>query len=145
MTGAHRSGDGEPASHALVTRWFARGYTAGMSRAARSLFVFGIYIVVVGLALVAAPDFLMRLLRLPPATAGWARIVGLLTIVLGSYDITGSRAECRPYIRASVPLRLGFAAGTIVLVLAGQMPVTVALLGSTDIAGALWTSFALRS
>jgi len=115
-----------------------------MSRPARSLFVFGIYILIVGVALVVIPAPLVSLLRLPPATVGWARVVGLLTIVIGAYDVTGSRAECLTYIRASIPVRFGFAAGTIVLVLLGQMPFTIALLGATDIAGALWTAFALR-
>ena len=116
-----------------------------MSRAARSLFLFGIYVVVVGVALVAAPEFLMRLLRLPPATVGWARVVGLLTIVIGAYDVTSSRGECMPNIRASIPVRFFFAAGTIALVLLGEMPVTVALLGATDIAGAIWTWVSLRA
>lgn len=87
----------------------------------------------------------MRLLRLPPATVGWTRVIGLLTIVIGAYDVTGSRAECLPYIRASIPVRFFFAGGTIVLVLLGQMPLTVALLGATDIAGAIWTWASLRA
>lgn len=116
-----------------------------MSRAARSLFVFGIYVAAVGVAFIAAPDPLMRVLALPPATAGWARVVGLLAVVIGAYDIVGARAGCAPYIRASVPVRLFFASGTILLVLLGQMPVTVVLLGATDIAGAVWTFVALRA
>ncbi|MCU1227625.1 MAG: hypothetical protein JWO97_509, partial [Acidobacteria bacterium] len=54
-----------------------------MSKPARTLFVFGVYVVVVGIAFVVAPEMLMSLLRLPPATAGWARVVGLLALVIG--------------------------------------------------------------
>jgi hypothetical protein len=108
------------------------------------LFAFGVYVVVVGIAFVVAPEMLMSLLRLPPATTGWARVVGLLALVIGTYDIIGARAECLPYIRASVYVRCCFAAGTAALVVFGQMPATVLLLGFTDLAAAMWTALALR-
>jgi len=116
-----------------------------MSRAARSLFVFGMYVVAVGEALIAAPAQFASLLHLPPATVGWVRVVGLLSVIIGTYDTVGSRAGCIPYIRASVPVRFGFAIGTALLVVFGQMPATILLLGATDIAGALWTAFELRA
>lgn len=116
-----------------------------MSRAARSLFLFGAYVFLVGVALLAAPDALAFLLRLPPATTGWVRVVGLLALVIGAYDMVSSRGGCLPTIRASVPVRFGFAAGTALLVLSRQMPLSVLLLGLTDAAGAVWTAVALRS
>ncbi len=116
-----------------------------MSRSARSLFVFGIYVMVTGIAFLVAPGFLSSTLQLPPATVGWARVIGLLALVIGAYDIVGSRAECTPYIRASVPVRFGFATGTVLLVVFGQMPATILVLGATDIAGALWTAFTLKA
>ena len=115
-----------------------------MSRAARSLFVFGIYVVLMGAGFLAAPELLTGMLKLPPATAGWARLVGLLALVIGSYDIVGARAESVAYMKASVYVRIGFAIGTAFLVAFGQMPGTLLLLGASDIAGALWTAFALR-
>jgi len=115
-----------------------------MSRAARSLFVFGIYVVVMGLGFLAAPGPLTAMLKLPPATVGWARLVGLLALVIGSYDMVGARAESLAYMKASVYVRIGFAIGSALLVAFGQMPATLLLLGATDIAGALWTAFALR-
>lgn len=116
-----------------------------MSRPARSLFIFGIYVVLVAIAFLAIPERLIALLQFPPATVGWARVLGLLALVIGSYDIVGARAESVPYMRASVWIRCGFAAGTFILVALGQMPVTLIPLGASDIAGALWTAFALRA
>jgi hypothetical protein len=115
-----------------------------MSKPARTLFAFGIYVVAVGIAFVVAPAMLMSLLQLPPATAGWARVVGLLALVIGSYDIIGARAECLPYIRASVYVRVCFAGGCAALVAFGQMPKSVLLLGFVDLAAAVWTALALR-
>jgi hypothetical protein len=115
-----------------------------MSKPARTLFAFGIYVVVVGIALVVAPAIVTTLLKLPPATVGWARVVGLLALVIGTYDIVGARAESLPYIRASVLVRVCFAAGCAALVACGQMPMSLLLLGFIDLAAAVWTALALR-
>lgn len=116
-----------------------------MTPAARSLFLFGIYVLVVGVAFIVAPLPLMVLLHLPAATVGWARVVGLLALVIGSYDTVAGKSGNLAHIRASIPVRIGFAAGTALLVLFAQMPPLVLLLGATDVAGAVWTAVALRS
>jgi uncharacterized protein YjeT (DUF2065 family) len=116
-----------------------------MSHAARSLFAFGIYVIVTGLALLAAPATFVRVMQLPPVDDGWIRMIGLLAVVIGVYDVVGARNELRPYVRASVPIRFGFAAGVVLLVATGQLGPTVLLFGATDVAGAIWTALALRS
>lgn len=97
-----------------------------------------------GVLFLAIPETLLRVLRLPAAPAGWLRIIGLLALVIGAYDLVGARAESLPYIKASVPLRFGFAAGMTLLVVLGQMPATTLPLGAIDAAGAVWTMIALR-
>ena len=56
-----------------------------MSRAARSVLVFGLYLVVVGIALIVAPNPLLVLLRFPASTEIWPRVVGVLALVLAHY------------------------------------------------------------
>lgn len=94
-----------------------------MTKPAKSLFIFGIYAVITGLAFIIAPDAVFSLLHLPPIPSGWARVIGLLALVIGTYDIVSGRTEFMPLIRASVFVRLGFAAGIILLVIVGQMPI----------------------
>lgn len=115
-----------------------------MSRAARSLFAFGVYVVIVGLSFLIAPEAVLGALRLPPLPVGWARVIGLLGLVIGSYDIVGARAGSLLYIKASVYVRFGFAAGVALLVAFGQMPLAALPLGVVDAVGATWTAFALR-
>jgi hypothetical protein len=110
-----------------------------MSRPARTLFAFGIYVVLAGLVFLIAPDVLISLLRLPPSPPGWPRIVGVLALVIGTYDLVGSHSECLPYIKASVPVRFAFAAAMTILFLFRQMPVTILAFGAVDAAGAVWT------
>ena len=112
-----------------------------MTKAAKSLFIFGIYAVLAGLAFVAVPEALISTLHLPAISSGWARAIGLI----GTYDIVSARAESMPLIRASVFVRLGFAVGITLLVIVGQMPISTMPLGAIDAAGAIWTAFALKS
>jgi hypothetical protein len=127
--------------------YFARvGYDppALMSRPARTLFAFGLYVVLTGLIFLTAPDFLIASLRLPPSPPGWPRLVGVLALVIGTYDLIGAHSECLPYIKASVPIRVAFAISMTILFLTRQMPVTVVAFGAIDAAGAIWTWAALR-
>jgi hypothetical protein len=115
-----------------------------MSAAARSLFVFGLYAVLAGLGLVLVPAFVLGFLGFPPATDGWVRVVGVLAMCVGAFHLVSARHESRPYLRASVIVRLGFALGLTALVVTAQMPRALLLLAAADVLGAAWTGLALR-
>ncbi len=116
-----------------------------MSPAARSVFVFGIYVLAVGAAVTLAPDVLLRLLQFPPATDGWIRMVGVLSLVIGTYDVVSGRSNAVANIRASVPIRFAFALACTVLVALRYLPPQLLPLAAIDVAGAVWTMLALRS
>ena len=116
-----------------------------MTKAAQSLFIFGIYALLTGTAFIVAPETLLSMMQLPAMPSGWARVVGLLALVIGTYDIVAARAGFLTFIKASVWVRLAFAGAAILLYLFGQMPVGVILLGAVDAAGAIWTAFALNA
>ena len=115
-----------------------------MPPAARSLFAFSIYVLAASASFLVAPSTMVGLLRLPPVGDGWIRVVGLMGLVIGAYDLVGSRANLLPYIRASVWTRAGFAAGMTLLVALGQMPPTALGFAIMDAAGAAWTAKALH-
>ena len=116
-----------------------------MSRAAVSVFAFGIYLVALGLALLVVPNVLLSLFAYPSTTEIWIRILGFILVVLGYYYIVAARHELTPFFRASVygrPAVLVCFAGFALLGIAE--PVLV-LFGGIDLLGAIWTAFALRS
>ena len=117
-----------------------------MSPAARSLFVFGLYAILAGLGLVVAPAMVLGLLGFPAVatTDGWVRVVGVLAVCVGCYHIVAARNELSSYLRASVPVRIGFALGLGALVVAGFMPRALLLFAVIDLLGAVWTAWALR-
>ncbi len=115
-----------------------------MSPAAKSLFVFGIYVVAAGAGLLLIPGLVLGTLGFVPAQDGWVRVVGALAMVVGAYHMVGARHNLRPYIRASVWGRVGFGVLLGSLVVASVMPTPLLLFAAIDLAGAAWTAIALR-
>ncbi len=116
-----------------------------MTKSEKSLFYFGIYVVSTGLIFLTVPEILFSLTHLPSMPTGWSSVVGLLALVIGAYDIFAAKNGIKPFIKASIYVRLGFMLGTIMLVLIGQMPLTLIILGAVDGLAAVWTAFALKS
>ena len=116
-----------------------------MSSAARSLLVFGIYVVSAGLALVLAPHLVLRLLGFPPAPDGWVRVAGVLSFFIGCYHIVGALYHLEAYIRATVYARIALAVVFGAFVVLRVMPAPLLLFGIVDLLGAAWTSYALRA
>jgi len=116
-----------------------------MTKAAQSMYVFGVYGALTGMGFVIAPETMISTLHMAPISPGWARTIGMLAFIIGVDDIVAARAECVPFLKLSVPLRYGFATGITTLVVTGQMSVTTLGFGAVDLVGATWTMLALRS
>src|SRR5205085_4657711 len=78
---------------------------ADLSSPAKSLFVFGIYLLLLGALLVLAPNPMLALFRMAPTVEVWIRVVGMLVLVIGALDTLSALAELRAVMRCSVPLR----------------------------------------
>ena len=115
-----------------------------MSPAARSVQVFGIYLVATGALLFAAPNLLLGLLGMPPAQEVWIRVLGLIVAVLGTYYLVAAARGLEPFFAATLVVRpLVFVAFTA-LALLGVAPLQLIAFGVVDLLGALWTWRALR-
>jgi hypothetical protein len=86
---------------------------------------------------------MISLNKLPELPTGWTRVVGMLAFIIGVYDIVSGRANFKPFIKASIFVRLGFTVGASLLVIAGEMPPAALVLGIVDGLGAVWTILAL--
>jgi hypothetical protein len=115
-----------------------------MSRAAQASFFFGLYVVVLGALLVAAPNVLLTTFAFPPTSEPWIRVLGLVAGVLGTYYVQAGRTENVAFFRMSVPGRVGVFVGFGVFVLLGWAGPQLVLFGGADLAGAVWTAWALR-
>jgi hypothetical protein len=116
-----------------------------MSRPAVSIFVFGIYLLVLGSTLVLAPVSLTGLFGLDAPQEVWIRVVGVVAGVLGFYYVFTARREAKDFFWATVwgrPVVIIFFTAFVLLDLAE--PVLI-LFGAVDLFGAGWTFATLRA
>jgi hypothetical protein len=115
-----------------------------MSRAAKSLFVFGIYLCGLGLFLLLGPNLLLRLFSVPPTHEVWIRINGMLVLCLSFYYVQAARNELTNFIRWTVWARIAVIFYFAAFVLLISAPKALLLFGLIDLLAALWTWLALK-
>jgi hypothetical protein len=57
----------------------------GMSRAGTSIFLFGIYLVILGLIFSLVTNTLLSIINLPDSQEVWIRLVGMLLLIMAFY------------------------------------------------------------
>lgn len=115
-----------------------------MANSARSVFVFGIYLAVLGIGLLVAPGPMLAPFGLPAPQEVWVRVGGMVIAFLGGYYILAARHGLRPFLAWTVATRASVIVVFAVLVGAGLGPAVLLLFGAVDLAGAVWTWAALR-
>ena len=115
-----------------------------MTKAARSVLLFGYYLVVTGVVLYTVPNILLNLLRLPPTTEPWIRVIGIPVGAMGVLHVAAARANIVAFFRVSIWTRIIPVIGFSLLALLRLAPPSLVLFGLVDGATALWTRAALR-
>ena len=115
-----------------------------MSKAARSLFVFGVYLILLGLFLLIAPNTLITFFGLPTTSDIWIRVVGMLLVLLAYYDIQAARKNLTNFFRWSVVARMSVIVFFAVFVILDLVKPILLLFGGVDLLAAVWTYIALR-
>jgi hypothetical protein len=116
-----------------------------MSNAAKSVLVFGIYLVVVGLVFLVVPNLGLTLFGLPPTTEPWIRVVGLIVVRVGYLYVQAGRHELMSFFRATLIERAIYIVVVIVLIVTGILQPILILFPVIDLLGAIWTGMALRA
>lgn len=115
-----------------------------MSRAARSLFIFGVYLEFLATTLIFVPNVLLNAFGVASTHENWIRVVGVLTGVIGIYYLVASRRDFAPIIAASVPVRFALTASFVAFVILDRADPSILFFGVADAVGATWTWLALR-
>jgi hypothetical protein len=116
-----------------------------MNYPGRTVFVFGCYMLLLGVPLLLAPNLLLGLFGFPPTDEVWVRILGLLVLYLGAYYMLAGRKGIAPFIAATVPIRASVIFVFAAFVAADMVSPMLLVLGVPDVIGAWWTWQALRS
>ena len=115
-----------------------------MSQAAKSLFVFGIYLCGLGLILVLVPNLILQVFRVPPTNEVWIRVDGMFVLCLSYYYVQTARNELTSFIRWTVWARVVVILFFGGFVLLASAPRALLLFGLIDLLSAIWTWLALR-
>ena len=116
-----------------------------MSKAAFTIKAFAVYLVVLGVVLLVAPNVLLATFGFPLTTEVWLRVLGLVVINLAVYYWFAAKSEARPFFQASVFTRGFILLGFTALASLGLAKPMLILFGALDALGGVWTWFALRS
>lgn len=115
-----------------------------MNNSSKSVLVFGAYLIGMGVGFVAMPNVLLGMLGFPATDEVWSRVVGVLALVLAFYYIQAARSEVRPFLQWTVYTRMAVFLSFVGFTVTGVAGPMMIVLGSADLAGALWTEWALR-
>jgi len=116
-----------------------------MSKSGVSVFVFGLYLTVLGIVLLVVPNFLLRMFFLPNTTEVWIRVVGMLLLFLAFYYILAARKGMSDFFQWTVYVRSSVIVFFTVFVLLGFSSPPLILFGVMDLLGAIWTGLTLQS
>jgi hypothetical protein len=116
-----------------------------MTRPARTVFVFGVYLFLLSAILLIAPNLLLTLFGAPTTNEGWIRVVGMLVFLLGFYYVQAARKNLAAFFPWTIPARASVIVFLTVFVLLGFLAPVLILFGAVDLAGAVWTWLALRA
>lgn len=116
-----------------------------MSKAGLSVFVWGLYLLVVGLSFLLIPNLLLPMIGLATTIEVWVRVIGVLIITLGAYDLLIARNNFTPMILATVPGRIFFGASLIMFYVIGYAGAGLVLFGGLEILGATWTWLGMQA
>jgi hypothetical protein len=115
-----------------------------VSKAAISVFVFGIYLVLIGIGFLLAPNLVLGLFGFPATTEPWIRIVAMFMLILAYFYIQAARKEMTGFFRLTVHHRVSVIVFFVAFVAFGLAQPMLIGFGVLDLLAAIWTALALR-
>lgn len=116
-----------------------------MSKSALSIFIFSLYLLMIGAGLVFVPNVLLAWFDLAATQEVWIRLVGMLVFILGAYYFLAARNGFKPFFQWTVYGRVAGSVAYLMLVALKLAPTIFIVLAITDLLTALWTYHCLRT
>jgi len=117
-----------------------------VKKSAASMFVWGIYAVLSGITFLLVPNLPLTMLGLGESQEVYPRLLGVAITMLGYFYLRAARHKSMtPLYAWSVHARLGLAGAILILVILGLAKSAMLGFAVTELAGSLWTTFALRA
>ena len=118
-----------------------------MSKAAKTILCFGIYLILLGISMMVIPNILLAIFTIPLTNEVWIRIVGMIVLLLGYIYIRAALNEegMTHFFRWTVHTRSSVIVFLAIFVLFGFAKPILILFGVMDLLAAAWTGPSLRS
>ena len=115
-----------------------------MSSTAKSVFYYSFYMMGMGLGLLFIPGLILGVFGFDATNDIWIHVLGLFAFCAGMLYFYCGRTNQIGFFRISIIERIVFFLGMMGIVLFLQTNPVLALIGSVDLFGAIWTSITLR-
>jgi hypothetical protein len=113
-----------------------------MDKASKSVFYFGIYILITGLTLLLAPSILLKLLMIDDSPNIWMQLLGLALCALGYYYSKAARDNNIDFYKGTIPVRIAQLGVVILLVWIYDGPyILIGVSGIEALAGIITYTF----
>lgn len=115
-----------------------------MTNSAKTVFVFGLYLALVGLTLLLTPNFFLGTIGMPETNEVWIRFSGVLVMALAVYYVVAARHNLSIILKTTAYIRSTIIIFFAVFVYMDLMKPVMLLFGAVDLAGAIWTYTAMK-
>ena len=115
-----------------------------MSYAAKTIFIFGLYMVITGLVLLIVPEVLFNVADHPTPPDVMSRIAGMLLLLFSYMYFRSALDEVTQFFHWTVHMRPFIIVFLIVFYLLDLASPIIITFGVIDLVGALWTWWAIR-
>lgn len=115
-----------------------------MSQSAFSIYIYGFYLLAIGLILFLIPGLLMSVFSIVTADDLWVRLLGLFSVVVGIYYLYAAHNNLTAFFKISVVGRIIYVGGVIFLVIMNIAPSVLLLFEVFEMTGAMWTLYSLK-
>jgi len=114
-----------------------------MNVATLSIFIWGIYVLLIGLLLVFIPSKTLALCGQENPKDHWVRVSGIIIISLGYFYLNAAQNEVYSFYQASIYARFAGLIGILGLTIFKMAKPRIIFFGIIDALGAIWTLLAL--
>lgn len=115
-----------------------------MRRTIITIRTYSFYLFLMGSGMMIMPNFLLSIFGFAENKEIWIRVLGLFTFTTGFYYFYSSLHKQEAFFKATIYGRIFFFVVTLAFVLLFQQSLMLALIGSVDLIGAIWTYSTLR-
>lgn len=115
-----------------------------MSKSAKSVFIYGVYLAINGLLLLSVPNVLLNSLRIEPTTEVWIRLAGILLMAVSVYYFIAAKQELAVIMKATAFIRFSIIFFFAAFVLLDLVSPGIMVIAAIDFLGGAWTFWMLK-